>query len=115
MGSEGLSISWLTVKAIDRWIPIHYKNVIFMEAQHRKTYIVSGEHRGTHRNNLTELEKSLPRDMFFRCHRSYIINVHQVKEIHPDSHSTFILIMADQSRVPVSQNYTSEIRSRFGF
>lgn len=111
----GLSVPYLTVKKIDRWIPIPFIDVIFMEAQHRKTHLVSAKHQGTHRNNLTELENILPKDIFFRCHRSYIINMHQIKEIQPDSHSTFVLVMTDQSRVPVSQNYAKEIRGRFGF
>lgn len=106
---------FLTVKTDDRWLPIHLKQVIYLEAQNRKTHVLSLIGKGTHRNNLSELEAVLPKEMFIRCHRSYIINVLQIKEIHPDSHSTFNLVMKDNSRVPVSQSYAKDFRKQFGF
>lgn len=111
-----LSIPYLTVRTSDRWIPVHFDNVIFLEAFNRKTYVTSCHNQqGTHRYNLTELEMTLPKDSFIRCHRSYIINIHHIKEIQPDIHSTFILVMSDDSRVPVSQSFTKEVRSILGF
>ncbi|MEI3607305.1 LytTR family DNA-binding domain-containing protein [Pseudogracilibacillus sp. SE30717A] len=112
---EVLTIPYLTLKTSDRWIPINFNEIIFMEAQNRKTYVTSKLQKGTHRYNLTELEIILPKNMFIRCHRSYIINLNQIKEIHPDSHSTFILIMSNDSRVPVSQSYAKQMRKILGF
>lgn len=112
---EVLSVPYLTVRITDRWVPIHFNQIIFMEAQNRKTYITSKSKKGTHRLNLTELELILPKSTFIRCHRSYIININHIKEIQPDSHSTFILIMLDESRVPVSQSYSKKIRKILGF
>lgn len=114
-GHKQNAMPYVTVRTRDRWLPLHYDDVVFMEARHRKTHVTSRNGIGTHRNNLTELEETLPKDIFMRCHRSYIINVHHVKEIHPDSHATFVLLMTDQSRVPVSQNFTKRIRAKFGF
>lgn|SRR5690625_3780702 len=111
-----LSIPYLTIRTSDRWIPIHFDNVIYLEAQNRKTYVTSSNNPvGTHRYNLTELEMTLPEEKFIRCHRSFIVNVHHIKEIQPDLHSTFILVMSDDSRVPVSQSFTKEVRSILGF
>lgn len=111
-----LSIPYLTVRSSDRWIPVHFKNVIFLEALNRKTYVTSHKNQqGTHRYNLTELEMTLPEDSFIRCHRSFIVNIHHIREIQPDLHSTFILVMSDGSRVPVSQSFTKEVRSILGF
>ncbi len=106
---------YLTVKTADRWLPIRFENVIYLESQNRKTHVLSTIGSGTHKHNLTELEYMLPSDIFIRCHRSYIINMNQIEEIHPDSHSTFILIMKNQSRVPVSQSYSKYFREIFCF
>src|SRR5690625_3424012 len=84
------SLPYLTVRTHDRWVPIYLDDVIFLEAYNRKTFVSSSKYKGTHRNNLTELEALLLTNNFIRYHRSYIIKLHQVKEIHPDSHSTFI-------------------------
>lgn len=108
-------IPFLTVKSEDIWKPVHLDDIIFLEAHNRKSHIISTKGNGVHRSNLSELEVALPTNAFFRCHRSYIINIYQIKEIHPDSHSTFTLIMQNQHRVPVSQNYARLFRKRFGF
>lgn len=106
---------YLTIKLEDRWIPVHFDDVIFMETQNRKTNVNTVQTKGTHRFNLTELELTLPSRTFIRSHRSYIININHVKEIHPDVNSTFILVMTDQSRVPVSQGYARKLREVLGF
>lgn len=106
---------YITIKLDDRWVPIHFNDVIYLEAQNRKTNVTALRAEGTHRFNLTEIESSLPKQTFIRCHRSYIININHVEEIQPDSHSTFILVMRNQSRVPVSQRYSKQIRTIFGF
>lgn len=106
----------ITVKTGDKWLPIPYENVVYLEAHDRKTHVVSNEGiRGIHRLNLKDLEKELHSGSFIRCHRSYIINIGQVKEIHPDSHATFEFIMKNNDRIPISQNYARHIRRLFGF
>ena len=110
-----LSAPYLTVKLEDRWVPVHLDEVIYLEAENRKTSVTAVSARGTHRFNLTELEQRLPKNTFVRCHRSYIINIQHIKEIHPDLHSTFILVMTDESRVPVSQSYAKHVREILGF
>lgn len=106
---------FLTVRTTDRWLPIDFKDIIYMEAQNRKTLVKSTHAAGHHKYNLSELEFFLPDDTFIRCHRSYIINIHHVAEIHPDSHSTFLLIMKDGSKIPVSQTYASQFRKTLCF
>ncbi|GIN86577.1 LytR family transcriptional regulator [Heyndrickxia sporothermodurans] len=102
--------SFLTVKANDRWLPVPFKEIMYLEAQSRKTNVHTSTNVGTHKFNLTELEFYLPKDIFIRCHRSYIVNIDFISEIQPDSHSTFLLIMKDGTRVPVSQTYASQFR-----
>ena len=70
---------------------------------------------GFHRLNLSDLELFLSNESFIRCHRSYIVNIDFIDEIQPDSHSTFLLIMRDGTRIPVSQRYASYFRRSLGF
>lgn len=105
----------VTIRTSDRWIPVAFEDIISLEALHRKTKVTTLHHYGSHKFNLRELEYMLPNDIFFRCHRSYIININHIVEIHPDSHSTFMLIMKNGIRVPVSQTYASEFRRLLHF
>lgn len=102
--------SVVTIKLNDRWVPIPFSDVIYIEARDRKTYVFAKDAMGTHKYTLNEFEYFLPKDFFVRCHRSFIVNVHYIKEIYPDTHSTFILAMENKTRVPVSQSYSSYFR-----
>ncbi|MFB4163228.1 LytTR family DNA-binding domain-containing protein [Alteribacillus sp. JSM 102045] len=106
---------FLTVRIEDSWKPIPHKEIMFLEAQNRKTWVQSDRGMGTNKFKLSELEYILPADLFLRCHRSYIVNVNYIVEIQPDSHSTFLLVMKDQTKVPVSQTYAKHFRKLLAF
>ncbi|GAB6257821.1 LytTR family DNA-binding domain-containing protein [Peribacillus sp. N1] len=110
-----LPTSFLTIKTEDRWIPLPYDGIMYLEAQNRKTKIQSERVSGFHKMNLSELEFILPSDLFIRVHRSYIVNINYIQEILPDFHSTFLLIMKDNSKIQVSQTYASQFRRALGF
>lgn len=105
----------LTIRTKDRWLPVKFSEVISLEAVQRRTKIRAESVVGNHKYNLSQLEFMLPSDSFVRCHRSYIVNINHIKEIHPDSHSTFMLIMKKNIRVPVSQTYARGFRRLLHF
>jgi len=105
----------VTVKTTDGWIPTPFTDVRYIEVKDRKTYVYAKEFVGTHKNTLQEFEYILPRQSFVRCHRSYIVNVNHIRAIYPDTHSTFVLAMDDQTKIPVSQSYSSYFRKLLGF
>ncbi|MFD1606268.1 LytTR family DNA-binding domain-containing protein [Oceanobacillus luteolus] len=111
--TEGKSV--VTVKTEDGWRPIPFDDVKYLEAKDRKTHVISDKQNGTHKNTLQEFEYLLPRDTFVRCHRSYIVNVHHIEEIFPDTHSTLLLSMTGGDKIPVSQSYSSYFRKLLGF
>jgi len=111
--TDGKSV--VTVKSPDGWKPIPFSEVLYLEAKDKKTHVYTEDFSGTHKYSLQEFEYTLPKDSFIRCHRSFIVNVNQIKEIHPDTHSTFVLEMNNGARVPVSQNYSSYFRKLLGF
>lgn len=111
--TDGKSV--VTVRTEDGWKPIPFQEVQFLEAKDRKTHVIAEHDYGTHKNTLQEFEYLLPRDIFVRCHRSFIVNVHHIKEIFPDTHSTLLLSMIGGEKIPVSQSYSSYFRKLLGF
>lgn len=111
--TEGKSV--VTVKSPDGWKTIPFTDVRYLEVKDRKTHVHAADFSGTNKNSLQEFEYLLPRDSFIRCHRSFIVNVHHIEEIHPDTHSTFVLAMDNGDRLPVSQSYSSYFRKLLGF
>src|SRR5208282_3740319 len=64
---------------------------------------------------LEELHASLDSDSFWRPHRSYLVNVHHIKEVVPWFKSSFMIKMNDkkQSEIPVSRQQTKRLRELF--
>ena len=64
---------------------------------------------------LDELEDTLASDSFWRAHRSFLVNLHHIKEVVPWFKSTFMLKMNDkkQTEVPVSRQQTRRLRELF--
>ncbi|WAA12240.1 LytTR family DNA-binding domain-containing protein [Fervidibacillus halotolerans] len=106
---------FLTIKNDDRWFPVSMDKILYLEAENRKAKVVTNDLKGFHKYSLSILETFLPTDKFIRCHRSFIVNINQIQEIQPDFHSTFLLIMNNGDRVPVSQKYASSFRRHLMF
>jgi DNA-binding LytR/AlgR family response regulator len=57
----------------------------------------------------------MPGELFFRAHRSVIVNLTKVKEMRPYSKSSFLMVMSDQTRteIKVSGRQAALLRRRF--
>ncbi|WP_341769654.1 LytTR family DNA-binding domain-containing protein [Effusibacillus lacus] len=108
---------FLIGKKEDRWIPVSFPNIFFIESHNGKTLLHTEKDVYLNKYSLVELHKILPQEYFVRCHRAFFVNVNAIAEIHPDFHSTFVLVLKDQNRtrIPVSQKYASHFRKLLGF
>ncbi len=62
---------------------------------------------------IEELQSNLDPDVFWRVHRSYLVNIHRIREVIPWFKSSFQLRMDDkkQTEVPVSRVQTKRLRA----
>ncbi|MEW4285982.1 LytTR family DNA-binding domain-containing protein [Priestia koreensis] len=111
--ADGKSV--VTVKTADGWIPVPFSDLVYVESKDKKTFVHSDRISGTHKYSLQDFESLLPKDFFIRCHRSFIVNVNEIKAIYPDAHSTFLLAMKNGDQIPVSQSYSGYFRKLLGF
>lgn len=67
--------------------------------------------------SLTELEERLKCFGFFRCHRSYLINLQRVKEVITWSRNSYSLILGDKmkSSIPLSKGRLEELKTIIRF
>src|SRR5437899_206091 len=65
---------------------------------------------------LEELLDSLDPNLFWRAHRSYLVNINRIKEVVPWFKSSYQLRMDDkkQTEIPVSRAQTRRLRELFG-
>ncbi len=61
---------------------------------------------------IEELQAALDPDMFWRAHRSYLVNVNRIREVVPWFKSTYQLRMDDKkaSEIPVSRLQSRRLR-----
>ncbi|WP_407270477.1 LytTR family transcriptional regulator DNA-binding domain-containing protein [Radiobacillus sp. PE A8.2] len=65
---------------------------------------------------LVELEERLKAYGFFRCHRSYIVNLQKVREVVTWTRNSFSLILEDhmKSEIPLSKTKMAELKGMLG-
>lgn len=65
---------------------------------------------------INELEERLQHFGFFRCHRSYIVNLQKVREVITYTRNSFSLVLDDQAKssVPLSKSKMAELKEMLG-
>ncbi len=94
-----------------KYIPLNPKDISFITTVGRNTIIRSKIGEFTTSLNLSELEEKLFKSNFFRSHRSFLVNLDEVKEIHNWFNGTFqIVLNGFDEKVSVSRNKASEFK-----
>lgn len=65
-----------------------------------------------YRLTLNSLEKQLDTPVFFRCHRSYLVNLKKIRQVEGNAQGLKILLEASEEIVPVSRKYMPTFRER---
>lgn len=70
---------------------ISMSDIILVQREDRSTVIYTAEERYVTSDNLSDIEAKLDSSQFFRCHKSYIINISMVYKIYPYGRWTYIV------------------------
>lgn len=63
--------------------------------------------------SLSEIENILPENDFFKCHRSYIINLNYIESIIPWFNRTYrVKLKGLDKEIPISRNQTNEFKNK---
>ena len=86
-------------------------DIYYCVARERVTYVFTKDEEYSVNVSITEFYNSLPKDRFFRCHRSYVVNITKIMEIIPWFNSTYNLRFQHiDYEVPVSRNNIKEFK-----
>ena len=72
--------------------------IILIQREDRTTAIYTLQDRYTTSDGLSELEEKLDESIFFRCHKSYIININYISKIYPYGRWTYIIKLKGTER-----------------
>lgn len=104
------------VRIAERLLPVAAADVIFATVRSGAVRIVAAGFDG-HSNfkTLDDLQSTLGDGLFWRPHRSYLVNIDRIQEVVPWFKSSYRLVMSDRdhSRIPVSRAQTKRLRELF--
>ncbi|WLI76830.1 LytTR family DNA-binding domain-containing protein [Kosakonia sp. H02] len=95
----------------ERIIVTSIHDIYYAEAHEKMTFVYTKRESYVMPMNITEFCSKLPTAHFFRCHRSYCVNLDKIREIEPWFNNTYILRLRDLDfQVPVSRSKVKEFR-----
>jgi len=95
----------------ERIIVTDINDIYYAEAHEKMTFVYTRREAYVMPINITEFCSRLPEAHFFRCHRSYCVNLNKIREIEPWFNNTYILRLRDLDfQVPVSRSKVKEFR-----
>ena len=89
------------------------EEIIFASLADESITVVTNQHAGTSNyRTLDELQARLDPAVFWRVHRSHLVNINKIKEIVPWFSRNYILRMKDEktTEIPVSRTQTRRLR-----
>jgi two-component system response regulator LytT len=104
----------LLIRANNRNFIVDANDVIYATIQDGLITVVSTRIEGlSNYRTIEELQANLDPEIFWRVHRSYLVNINRIKEVIPWFKSSYQLRMDDrnQTEIPVSRVQTKRLRS----
>ena len=108
--------SKLLVRANNRNFIVDANDVVYATIDNGLITLVATNLEGqSNYRTIEDLQANLDRDMFWRVHRSYLVNINRIKEVVPWFKSSYQLRMDDRkhTEIPVSRVQTRRLRELF--
>jgi two-component system, LytTR family, response regulator len=118
--SQKPQASKILLKSAGRLFLVNQKDICFASIEDGVITVVTSGTAGmegqSNCRTLEELLDSLDTHLFWRAHRSYLVNINRIKEVVPWFKSSYQLRMDDkkQTEIPVSRAQTKRLRELFG-
>jgi two-component system response regulator LytT len=103
----------LAVKVGERFLLVNAEDIVYASLADESITVVTSHHAGTSNyRTLDELQARLDPAVFWRVHRSHLVNINKIKEIVPWFSRNYILRMKDDksTEIPVSRMQTRRLR-----
>ena len=100
--------NYILIKTDDSNKKININDIIYIEASDKYCNIRTNEGTVLFKKTLSEIEKMLPEDKFFRCHRTYLVGFR-----HIVSHTSTDILFDNKERALISRVKISPFKKAF--
>lgn len=90
-------------------------SIRYIEAQDDYVMIYCTDGKFLKEKTMKYFESHLNPDVFVRIHRSYIVNVHEIKQIEPLEKESYVVILKDGAKLRASASGYKTLRERLGY
>ncbi len=100
---------YMVIKADYRLVKVQHSEVLYLESL--RDYVLVALADGTQLKTLSTLkgiESTLPKNLFGRVHRSFIVNLSNVKVVERNT------IIFGRTAIPISESYRPEVMAQLG-
>ena len=114
--SQKTQMGKILLKANGRLFLVDQKDICYAAIEDGVITVVSANMEGqSNCRTLEELLTSLDPSLFWRAHRSFLVNINRIKEVVPWFKSSYQIRMDDrkQTEIPVSRAQTKRLRELF--
>ena len=118
--SQKQPVAKILLKTVGRMFLVDQRDICYAWIEDGVITVVTGGPVGmegqSNCRTLEELLDSLDTKLFWRAHRSYLVNINRIREVVPWFKSSYQLRMDDkkQTEIPVSRAQTRRLRELFG-
>ena len=104
----------LIVEKNGRMYPMKQNDIVYLSRENREVVLHTREQTFTMPCNLGEVRSKLDNELFYRTHRSYVVNLECIAEIQPWFNGSYQLLMCDgdKSIIPVSRAKVPGLKER---
>ncbi len=107
---------WVTriaVKSVNRIVIVQVADVVRIEAEDNYVRLWA-ERPYLHKETLTGLVARLSPQNFLRVHRSHAVNVAFVRELRPQLHGEYLIVLSDGTELTSGRGFRAAIQAMFG-
>ena len=107
---------WLTripVRSVSRIVIVPVAEIRRIEAEDNYVRIWT-DRPYLHKETLTGLMQRLDPREFLRVHRSHAVNIRVVRELRPQVHGEYVIVLDDGTELSSGRSYRARIQQAFG-
>ena len=94
---------------------IHVKNIRYIGAEDDYVMIYHSDGKALKHQTMKYYENHLPEKDFVRIHRSYMVSLEHISRIEPYGKDSYIALMKEGERLPVSRSGYKNLKERVSF
>jgi two-component system LytT family response regulator len=104
--NEGAIGNRINLRKNDKIIVTDVNDIYYASASEKITLVYTKQEEYMMPFSISEFHSRLPKDLFFRCHRSFSVNLSKIREIIPWFNQTYMLRLKDlDAEIPVSRSH----------